>query len=131
MSAERILIVDDDPEDLVAVAATLEALGRTVVSERSGEGALRRLLEGDFALVILDLLMPGINGLELAAMIRERERTRDVPILFLTGMDPRDVRRLPGYRDELGEFLRKPVTPESLRDKAAGCLDAYAQAHSA
>ena len=82
-----ILLVDDDPDDLVALRATLEPLGLEIVAAESGEDALRLLLARDFAIVVMDLMMPGLNGFETAALIRERDRTRGMPLVILTGFD--------------------------------------------
>lgn len=116
-----ILLVDDDFDDLVALQATLEPLGLEVVKARSGAEALRLILERDFALVIMDLMMPGMNGFEACALIRGRDRCRGLPIVILTGFDEDGAKELPGYRPETFEFMRKPVPPEVLRTKAAEC----------
>src|SRR3954463_12385292 len=82
----KILIVDDDERNAFAACQALEALGQDLVVARSGPEALRKLLHDDFAVILLDLHMPGMDGYETAAMIRERRRTRDVPIVFLTAV---------------------------------------------
>lgn len=119
--APAVLIVDDDPDDLVALEATLEPLGLEVVKANGGEDALMRILERDFAVVILDLMMPRLNGFEAAALIRRRERCRELPILILTGFDEDGARALPGYPPPPVEYMRKPVLPENLREKVAAC----------
>jgi len=81
----RILLVDDDEANLLSLSATLESLGQELVLARSGEEALRQLLEQDFAAILLDVKMPGMDGLETAEMIRNRKRSKSTPILFLTG----------------------------------------------
>ena len=116
-----VLIVDDDPDDLFALQATLEPLGLEIVQASDGEEALRRLLERDFAVVVMDLMMPRLNGFEAAALIRQRERSEDLPILILTGFDLDGMRALPGYRSEGLDFMSKPVLPETLRAKVAEC----------
>ena len=79
----RLLLVDDRPENLLALEALLEPLGQELVRAGSGEEALRRLLQGEFAAILLDVQMPGLDGFQTAELIKERERTRHVPILFL------------------------------------------------
>ncbi|MFI5344969.1 MAG: response regulator [Elusimicrobiota bacterium] len=116
-----VLIVDDDPDDLFALRATLESLELDIVQASDGEEALRRLLERDFAVIVMDLMMPRLNGFEAAALIRRRERSRDLPILILTGFDMDGMRGLPGYGAEGLEFMSKPVLPQTLRAKVAEC----------
>src|SRR5690242_6210406 len=79
-----ILLVDDQPANLVALEAVLRVLEQRLVLARSGEEALRRLLSEDFALILMDIQMPGLSGIETAAMIRGREKTRHIPIIFFT-----------------------------------------------
>jgi len=116
-SPPAILIVDDDPDDLFAIRVTLEPLGLEIVEADGGEEALRRLLERDFAVVVMDLLMPRLNGFETAALIRQRDRSRGLPILLLSGFDPDGMSALPGYAAGAFECLSKPVAPEVLRAK--------------
>lgn len=118
-----VLIVDDDPDDLFALKATLEPLDLEIVQAGNGEEALRRILERDFAVVIMDLMMPRLNGFEAAALIRDRERCRNLPILILSGYDQDGMRALPGYRPLDLEFLNKPVVPETLRARVAACVE--------
>src|SRR5579872_1263183 len=80
----NILLVDDEPKNLLALEAVLEALGQNLVKAHSGEEALRHLIHEDFAVILLDVLMPGMSGFETAALIRQRDRTRYTPIIFLT-----------------------------------------------
>ncbi|HEX4457387.1 MAG TPA: response regulator, partial [Polyangia bacterium] len=89
----NILVVDDNPANLTAVGAVLEPLGQRVVLARSGEEALHQLLIGDYSVVLLDVMMPGMTGFDVARMMRSRERTKNVPIIFFTAKepDPRDV----------------------------------------
>ena len=81
-----ILLVDDQPEGLLALEATLAPLGQRLVTARSGREALRHLLTQDFAAILLDVVMPEMDGFETAQLIRERERSRNTPILFLTAL---------------------------------------------
>jgi two-component system, sensor histidine kinase len=115
---DDILVVDDRPASLIAVEAALEPLGRKLVLASSGHEALARLLDQDFALILLDVVMPGMTGIETARLIRSRERCRGTPIIFVTGMSWQDEAVDEAY--ELGgfDFLIKPVRPEVLRAKA-------------
>jgi signal transduction histidine kinase len=119
MSTSRvnILLVDDEPANLLALRATLEELGQNLVSAASGKEALRHLLDMDFAVILLDVQMPGINGIETAALIRERERSRHIPIIFLTGMGKTNEMMFKGYSAGAVDYLMKPIMPEILRAK--------------
>src|SRR5205807_9869585 len=114
-----ILLVDDRPENLQTLQAVLEPLGFPLVTASSGTHALRLLLEQDFALILLDVRMPGIDGLETARLIKGRERTSDVPIVFLTAArdEVRDIIR--GYGIGAVDYVLKPFDPELLRSKVA------------
>ena len=122
-----LLLVDDVAENLVALEAALEPLGHRLVSARSGEEALRYLLkEDDFAAVVLDVQMPGLDGFATAEAIRERERTKDVPILFLTAMSRDDEHSLRGFAAGAVDYIFKPVDPEVLRAKVSVFVRLYA-----
>jgi signal transduction histidine kinase/DNA-binding response OmpR family regulator len=124
-----VLAVDDDEKSLRAMDALLSGLPARVVLAHSGEDALRCLLREDFAVVVLDVQMPGLGGLETAAVIRSRPRSRRTPIIFLTafGRDEAQLRR--GYALGAVDFLTKPVVPEEiLRDKVAWFVDVHRQA---
>src|SRR5438046_3214535 len=82
----EILLVDDRPENLLALEAILEPLGHKLVRAQSGEEALRAVLNHDFAVILLDVQMPGMNGFEVARIVKSRERTRHIPIIFLTAI---------------------------------------------
>jgi two-component system, sensor histidine kinase len=115
----EILVVDDVPENLIAIEAALEGLGNQLVFASSGEEALRHLLERDFALILLDVQMPSMDGLETARLIRRRKRTQHLPIIFLTAYDRDEDEILAGYRLGAVDFLFKPINPEILRAKAS------------
>lgn len=117
-----VLLVDDDPDDLVALSATLEPLGVEIVAAGGGDEALRHLLRRDFAVVVMDLMMPRMNGFEVAELIRGRDRTRTLPVVILTGFDEDGACAMPGYRRGAFELMRKPVQPDSLRRKVSECL---------
>jgi signal transduction histidine kinase len=113
-----ILVVDDHQTNLIAIEAALSPLGRKLVLAHSGVEALGRLLEQDFALIILDVAMPGMDGFETAKLVRSRERNRATPIIFITGLSWENDAVLRGYELGAFDFLMKPIRPEVLRAKA-------------
>jgi hypothetical protein len=118
MVREKILIVDDSAENLVSIEATLEGLGQEVITARSGNEALRHLLENDFALILLDVKMPEMDGFQTAELIRARRRSVQTPILFLTAYRS-DDHLFRGYDLGAVDFLLKPIVPEILRSKVS------------
>jgi PAS domain S-box-containing protein len=120
-----ILIVDDRPENLLALEAILEPLHQRLVRASSGEETLRRLLERDFALILLDVQMPGMNGFETARLIKARERTKYIPIIFLTAISKEEAYVFEGYSVGAVDYLFKPFQPEILRSKVAAFVDLY------
>jgi PAS domain S-box-containing protein len=112
-----ILLVDDQPENLRTLEAVLEPLGHPLVTANSGHGALRMLLEQDFAMILLDVRMPGLDGLETAELIKQRARTRDVPIVFLTAARDEVENIARGYGLGAVDYVLKPFDPELLRSK--------------
>ena len=114
----KLLLVDDSQENLVALEATLEGLGQELVKASSGLEALRYLLEDDFAAILLDVRMPGMDGFETATLIRSRKRSRNTPILFLTGYK-NEEHLFRGYDLGAVDFLFKPIVPEILQSKVA------------
>ncbi|MCP3136134.1 response regulator [Pyxidicoccus xibeiensis] len=127
VSAEpvSILLVDDQAEGLLALEATLAPLGQRLVSARSGREALRHLLTQDFAVVLLDVVMPEMDGFETAQLIRERERSRNTPILFLTALSRGTMPELRGYAVGAVDYLLKPYEPEILRSKVGIFVDLF------
>jgi two-component system sensor histidine kinase/response regulator len=113
----NILMVDDEPANLIALEATLERLGQNLVRANSGTEALRQLLDHDFAVILLDIQMPGIGGIETAAAIRERERSRHIPIIFLTGLDMTEETMFQGYSAGAVDYLVKPIQTDVLLAK--------------
>jgi signal transduction histidine kinase len=113
-----ILVVDDNQTNLIAIEAALSPLGRKMVLAHSGVEALGRLLEQDFALIILDVAMPGMDGFETAKLVRTRERNRATPIIFITGLSWENDAVIRGYELGAFDFLMKPIRPEVLRAKA-------------
>jgi PAS domain S-box-containing protein len=120
-----ILIVDDKPENLLALEAILGPLGHRVVRAASGELALKRCLEEDFAVILLDMRMPGMSGLETAAFIKARDRSRHVPVLFLTAHDDTDDALASAYQLGAVDFLRKPLKPEIIRAKVTVFVELF------
>src|SRR5580700_9940294 len=114
----KILLVDDTPENLISLEAALETLGEELVLARSGTEALRHLLDNDFAAILLDVKMPDMDGFETAELIRNRPRSRQTPILFLTGYK-NEEHLFRGYDLGAVDFLFKPIVPEVLRSKVA------------
>lgn len=114
----KILLVDDTAENLVSLEAALEGLGQDLVLARSGAEALRHVLADDYAAILLDVKMPDMDGFQTAELIRARKRSRDIPILFLTGYKS-DEHLFRGYDLGAVDFLFKPIVPEILRSKVA------------
>jgi PAS domain S-box-containing protein len=121
----RILMVDDRPENLMALEAILEPLGHELVRAHSGEEALREVLLQDFACILLDVQMPGMNGFETAELIKGRERSRFTPILFLTAISKEDEFVFQGYSVGAVDYMFKPFNPDILRSKVSVFIDLY------
>jgi two-component system, sensor histidine kinase and response regulator len=115
----NILLVDDQPANLIALEAMLEDLGQNLIRAESGREALKRLLSDDFAVILLDVKMPEMDGFETAALIRQRDRSRHTPILFLTAADTSQTQAVRGYAVGAVDYLVKPVVPEFVRSKVA------------
>src|SRR5450432_1588542 len=114
----KILLVDDSPENLVALEAVLESLGQDLVKAKSGFEALRYMLDDDFAAIILDVKMPEMDGFETASLIRARKRSQHTPILFLTGFR-NEEHLFRGYDLGAVDFLFKPIVAEVLQSKVS------------
>jgi len=121
----RILLVDDRTENLVALEAVLSSLNQILVPVRSGEQALQALLTDDFAVVLLDIVMPGMNGFETAALIKRNAKTRDVPIIFLTAAIAQPEQAFLGYAAGAVDYLAKPFDPWVLKAKVSVFVDLY------
>lgn len=115
----NLLLVDDHPENLLALEAVLDAPEYRLVRAQSGMEALRLLLKEEFSVILLDVCMPGLNGYDTAAMIRERPKTRDIPIIFVTAVNKTDEDVARGYSVGAVDYIVKPFNPESLRTKVA------------
>jgi PAS domain S-box-containing protein len=121
----EILIVDDRPENLLALEAILEPLGQVLVRAHSGDEALRLLLTHDFAMILLDVQMPGIDGFETARLIKSRERTKYIPIIFLTAISKDEEYVFEGYSVGAVDYMTKPFQPDILRSKVSVFVDLY------
>lgn len=121
----NILIVDDHPENLLALEAILDSLKANLVRANSGEQALRCLLNQDFAVILLDVQMPGMDGFETATLIRQREKSRHTPIIFLTAFSKSDDLKTKGYATGAVDYLLKPIQPEILISKVAVFIDLF------
>jgi PAS domain S-box-containing protein len=122
----RVLLVDDDERNLLAVSSILEDLGDVVLA-RSGEEALRHLLKGEFAVILLDVYMPGMDGYETAQIIRSRDQTKGIPIVFLSAVNKETEHLLRGYAMGAVDYVFKPVDPIILRSKVAVFVDLFAK----
>jgi signal transduction histidine kinase/FixJ family two-component response regulator len=120
----RILVVDDDERNLLAVSEVLDTIG-DVVCAHSGEEALRWLLREEFAVILLDVLMPGLDGYETADLIRRREQSRRTPIIFLSAINKEDAHMLRGYDAGAVDYVFKPFDTLILRSKVAVFVDLY------
>ena len=121
----NILLVDDRPENLLALEAILEPLEQTLVRATSGEEALKHLLTRDFAVILLDVQMPGMNGFDAARLIKARERSRHIPIIFLTAISKEEAYVFEGYSVGAVDYMFKPFQPDILRSKVAVFVDLY------
>jgi signal transduction histidine kinase len=121
----EILLVDDRPENLLALEAILEPLGQHLVSAHSGEEALKCVLQHDFAAILLDVQMPDMNGFDAAQIIKSREKSRFIPIIFLSAINKEDSYVFKGYSMGAVDYVFKPFNPEVLRSKVAVFVDLY------
>jgi PAS domain S-box-containing protein len=121
----RVLVVDDDERNLLAIRTVLEDIGEIVVA-RSGEEALRHLLKGEFAVILLDVYMPGLDGYETAQIIRSREQTKRIPIVFLSAVNKETEHLIRGYSMGAVDYVFKPVEPVVLQSKVAVFVDLFA-----
>ncbi|MFS8197096.1 two-component system response regulator [Streptomyces sp. CWNU-52B] len=120
-----ILLVDDMEDNLIALEAVLGSLNEPLVRARSGEEAMKALLRQRFAVVLLDIRMPGMDGFETAANIKRLDQTKDVPIIFLTGTDSDAGYAFRGYATGAADYLTKPFDPWVLRAKVTVFLDLH------
>ncbi|WP_158929402.1 response regulator [Acidisphaera sp. S103] len=127
MSPVCFLLVDDLEENLLSLEALLRRDGLVLLKARSGDEALELLLQNDVALALVDVQMPGLNGFELAELMRGNERTRRVPIIFVTAGNADSQRHFRGYEAGAVDFIHKPIEPDILRSKADVFFELYRQ----
>src|SRR6202034_375883 len=127
MSPVHFLLVDDLEENLLSLEALLRRDGLVLLKARSGDEALELLLQNDVALALVDVQMPGLNGFELAELMRGNERTRRVPIIFVTAGSADSQRHFRGYEAGAVDFIHKPIEADILRSKADIFFDLYRQ----
>jgi PAS domain S-box-containing protein len=120
----KVLVVDDDDRNLQAISVVLEETAE-IVCARSGEEALRFLLKDDFAVILLDVFMPGLDGYETAGFIRQREQSKHTPIIFLTAINKEDAHMLRGYDAGAVDYVFKPFDPVMLQSKVAVFVDLF------
>lgn len=125
MRDSAVLLVDDRDENLLALHAVLAPTGCRLVSARSGDEALKALLKADFAVILLDVQMPGLDGFQTAELIRARERTRSVPIIFVTAISKEPHHVFRGYEAGAVDYLFKPLDPVVLRSKVEVFVESY------
>jgi signal transduction histidine kinase len=123
----NVLLVDDQPARLMSYDAILSVLGHNLVHARSGTEALGRLMEADFAAILLDINMPGMDGFETAALIHQHPRFEKTPIIFVTAVHVTDLDRLKGYELGAVDYVYVPVVPEILRGKVQVLIELYRQ----
>jgi PAS domain S-box-containing protein len=121
----NVLLVDDAEENLVALEAILEPLGENLIRAGSGEEALRTLLVSDVAVILLDVQMPSLDGFETAALIKQREKTRSIPIIFLTALSKEERHIFRGYSSGAVDYLTKPFDPDVLRSKVSVFIELH------
>jgi CheY-like chemotaxis protein len=123
----HVLVVDDSPEVLLSTQALLTEPGRVIVTAESGEDALERIAEHEYALALLDVQLPGMNGFEVAEKIRARGETRHLPIIFVTGVNVERQHVFTGYETGAVDYLLRPIDPHALRSKVAVFCDLQVQ----
>ena len=121
----NILLVDDRPENLLALEAILEPLEQNLVRANSGPEALRQVLANEFAVMLLDVQMPGMNGFEVAEIIKSRERSRTIPIIFLSAISKEDAYVFKGYSMGAVDYVFKPFNPDVLKSKVSVFVDLF------
>jgi signal transduction histidine kinase len=121
----NLLLVDDRQENLMALEAILEPLGQTLILARSGREALKHLLTYDFALILMDVMMPGMDGFETANLIKEREKSRHIPIIFVTAISKEERYVFRGYTAGAVDYIAKPFDPDILRSKVTVFVDLF------
>src|SRR6266850_3284098 len=126
-SQANILVVDDEPNSLMAMQALLSGPGCNVVTAASGQQALSRILKTDFALILMDVRMPDMDGFETATLVRKVQRSRHTPIIFLTAAGENEEWLLRGYEVGAVDYIVKPVDAEVLKSKVAVFVELNSQ----
>src|SRR3954467_7161344 len=121
----NVLLVDDRPENLLALEAILEPLGQTLLYASSGEDALKQLLRRDVAVILLDVQMPGLDGFDTARLIKQRERTSHLPIIFVTAISKDEEQVFRGYSAGAVDYVFKPFNPDVLRSKVSVFIELH------
>ena len=121
----KVLLVDDRPENLLALEGILEPLHQNLLYAHSGEDALRQLLQHDVAVILLDVQMPELDGFETASLIKQRERTRHIPIIFVTAISKDEEHVFRGYSSGAVDYIFKPFSPEVMRSKVAVFIELH------
>jgi signal transduction histidine kinase len=121
----NVLLVDDIPANLLALRTILESPDRNLIEANSGEQALQHLLRDDFAVILLDVSLPGMDGYEVARLIRGRKRSQRTPIIFVTAYDTPSERMIDAYSQGAVDFLVKPLVPAVLRSKVAVFVELF------
>src|SRR5579862_7364098 len=121
----NILLVDDQPSRLLTYDAILAELGQNLIQARSGTEALQRLMEREFAVILLDINMPEMDGFETARLIHEHPRFENTPIIFITGVHVTDLDRMKGYSLGAVDYVYIPVVPEILRSKVSVLVELH------
>lgn len=127
--AVNILMVDDSPDKLLAMESVLAGPGQNLVKVTSGEEALRALLKQEFALILLDVNMPGMDGFETASLIRQRKSLEHIPIIFVTALSMTDADVFRGYMFGAVDYILTPIVPEILRTKVGVFVELFRQKH--
>jgi signal transduction histidine kinase len=125
MARPRVLIVDDLPQNLLAFEAVLESLDVEIVKASSGRAALSLLLKGDFAVILLDVQMPGLDGFETAELIKKREKSRHIPIILVSAISRELAHIFAGYEHGVADYLLKPIDENILRTKVSVFVELY------
>lgn len=121
----KILLVDDIPANLLSLEAVLESLDMTLMRANSGEEALAQIQRDDFAVIVMDVRMPEMDGFETAATIRQRDPERNMPIIFLTAAQDNPTDKARAYAEGAIDFMLKPYVPSELRTKVAVLSDLF------
>src|SRR5258708_10473873 len=120
-------MVDDSPDKLLAIESVLEPLGQDLVKVYSGQEALRQILKREFALILLDVNMPGMDGFETAGLIRQRQQKENTPIIFVTALSTTDADVFKGYSFGAVDYILTPIVPDILRTKVGVFVDLWKQ----